>query len=78
MITWLPMNGTRTSTPSRPKITDGTLASRRTTGSQDVAHPLGRELDDEDGDEQRATKLITTAPPVIRIVLQIIGQAWNV
>ena len=58
VITWLPMNGTITSTPSRPKITDGTLASRRMTGSQDAAHPLGRELDDEDRDEQRpSTKL---------------------
>ena len=46
---------------------------------QDVAHPLRRELDDEDGDEERARRgRSATAPPVIRIVLQISGQAWKV
>ncbi len=60
-------------------MTDGTLASRRTTGCRMLRIQVGRELDDEDGDEERRDEGDqTAATPVIRMVLQISGQAWNV
>src|SRR6202789_4382077 len=69
------MNGTSTSTPINPKITDGTLASSRTTGSSTSFSGAGANSTMNTATNNEHTNEITTAPAVVRIVLQISGQA---
>ncbi len=72
------MYGTRIRTPSSPKITDGTLASRRMTGSRIVRIHSGANSTTNTDRKSAAKKLIRTAPVVTRNVPQMIGQAWKV
>ena len=53
---WLPMKGTRTSDPEQAVDHRGHAGQEADHRLQDVAHPLRRELDDEDGDEEGARR----------------------
>ena len=57
-------------------MTDGTLASSRTTGSRIRFSGAGANSTMNTATNSEQTNEITTAPPVVRIVLQISGQAW--
>src|ERR1700685_670504 len=54
------------------------LASRRTTGSSTRCIGAGANSTMNTAMNSEQTNAITSAPPVIRIVDQISGQAWNV
>src|ERR1700744_585782 len=56
-------------------MTDGTLASSRTTGSSTSFSGLGANSTINTATNSEQTNEITTAPAVVRIVLQISGQA---
>ena len=59
-------------------MTDGTLASSRTTGSSTRRSHSGANSTMNTATNSEQTNAIATAPTVVRIVLQISGQAWNV
>src|ERR1700735_3330163 len=56
-------------------MTDGTLASSRTTGSSTSFSGAGANSTMNTATNSEQTNEITTAPAVVRIVLQISGQA---
>ena len=58
-------------------MTDGTLASRRTTGSSTRRSQSGANSTMNTAMNSEQTNAIITAPPVISTVLQISGQAWK-
>ena len=57
-------------------MTDGTLASSRTTGSSIRFSHAGANSTMNTATNSEHTNEITTAPAVVRTVLQISGQAW--
>src|ERR1700733_2475987 len=56
-------------------MTDGTLASSRTTGSSTAFSGAGANSTMNTATNKEHTNETTTAPAVVRIVLQISGQA---
>ena len=72
---WLPTNGTKTRTPIRPKITDGTAASSRTTGTMIARRRSGANSTMKIEASSAKTRPKKTARPVVRSVPQISGQA---
>ena len=58
-------------------MTDGTLASSRTTGSSTRLSDSGANSTMNTEMNSAHTNAISTAPKVVRIVLQISGHAWN-
>ena len=59
-------------------MTEGTLARKRTTGCRMLLIHSGANSTMKTATKRAEKRAIRTEPPVIRIVLQISGQAWKV